>query len=1293
MGQEQSAEKQAKELLNAAENGNVSKVKSLLARGANPNHPECYPLHTACRNGHLEIVKALVEAGADTEKWNDWGMSPVGCAAMKGHKEVLVYLIRDCKCSAYTRDQNNDTPLHDACQYGHLGVVQYLVEEAHCDINLRNNFNQTVLHTACHYLLIIDTIWTLSGKLAVVKYLVEKANCDINATDKRGKTPLDLASGYEDIVDYLKTRQESSRQSVTFTSLYIHAGKDGVGSQTAVPLTQDEADALQKLLEGAQVTIGHPIVAGTTTLEDVQQLLTQRGLEIMANDLRTRLRLIMTEQQRNLEILNNLMTDEDTIDVCYPRLFLVGPPSVGKTTTLNRLLGEFENIDSAGDKAKLRSTLLANCKQILAFVNENTAKWLSSKDVDEETKLLFGYLRESKSETTPNKKRSIATSTDSPVLIPKQKTRSRHPTKGFPKESRSPLHQATATQRTTISQPRSKLLPIKSKLQQLIKNADYSKMADFLGDILLNIHDIGGQPGFLEMLPALSTGPAMYLVFLDLSKELDKLYKIPFSRDGMEIIPFNSVHTTEATISQILTSIASVHCISRDPTPLIDVGRASDALKERIKTFKQVKPVAALIGTHKDKLTDPERQISEKNEALTKVINKFPEIIISPRSKQQNIEHSEPIDGAHTQSGSKSCFFSVDNLNGTEVSDIGPVRNFLSRIILSRFKNASLPIRPKWLIFGLLLRKQFQIATIEDCFELGEMLEMQKEEVKVCLWYLHNCVGTILHYTNVPGDDGWLKGHVICTLQAIFDSISQFILLSMRTLHSGGPVTDYEQAELVKKGQFSIKSIEMCCRNVEMSELIPAKHLIKLLEHVKLLSPISHKDKSSVEVVRTTYLMPAVLECASQEELANPPPSDTNNPEPLHITFSFGYVPTGVFCGLITRLVSQGRHGILGLTWELVEDGVKRNCVSFLIAKSNKITLISHERSYEIRVTRNHARLSLHDLCTYVLSVVLYTLTSMYEQLVPQVAFQCPCPGHSSSRDHNSLCILTEDVWIQFLCGSNPVTLRKEQTVWLGKTKKVGEETKLEVLKFSKDSFSFHWIKEGQIKTTDDRPNTLSFPSVREEDFGHYQCEVKDTAAGKVLLTVYRALYKEKTNEISTKRNEEPKSYDTTSTSIVKMPSSDEGSLSSERLKPSADPVQRVGTTSAGEDNQVCTRILGSPANQVALQELMRRYNLTDEQLNREIVDSDTPIMALNFDDVEMYSTTMKLAIAEQADVKRLNNSEGSRAAMMKCLQVWKERDPFQATYRALLDIALRLGKGETADKICRQLSQHRTLD
>ncbi len=76
-------------------------------------------------------------------------------------------------------------------------------------------------------------------------------------------------------------------------SFLVYSGKDGVTrvkSRPAVPLTQDKADALQKLLKGSQVSIGHPIVAGTTTLEEVQQLLTQRGLEDMATNLRTRLR-------------------------------------------------------------------------------------------------------------------------------------------------------------------------------------------------------------------------------------------------------------------------------------------------------------------------------------------------------------------------------------------------------------------------------------------------------------------------------------------------------------------------------------------------------------------------------------------------------------------------------------------------------------------------------------------------------------------------------------------------------------------------------------------------------------------------------------------------------------------------------------------------------------------------------------------------------------------------------------------------------------------------------------------
>ncbi len=57
------------------------------------------------------------------------------------------------------------------------------------------------------------------------------------------------------------------------------------------------------------------------------------------------------------------------------------------------------------------------------------------------------------------------------------------------------------------------------------------------------------------------------------------------------------------------------------------------------------------------------------------------------------------------------------------------------------------------------------------------------------------------------------------------------------------------------------------------------------------------------------------------------------------------------------------------------------------------------------------------------------------------------------------------------------------------------------------------------------------------------------------------------------------------------------------------------------------------PTNRVTLQELLEQYNLTDEQISSEIEDSDTPKLALCFDDVSIYSTAMGLAPAEQADV------------------------------------------------------------
>ena len=168
--------------------------------------------------------------------------------------------------------------------------------------------------------------------------------------------------------------------------------------------------------------------------------------------------------------------------------------------------------------------------------------------------------------------------------------------------------------------------------------------------------------------------------------------------------------------------------------------------------------------------------------------------------------------------------------------------------------------------------------------------------------------------------------------------------------------------------------------------------------------------------------------------------------------------------------------------------------------------------------------------------MILHTLKNLYKQLIPSIAFQCHCPNQDSRRDIDHLCILSDDgVWIQFLCGNNPIDLKKQQLIWLGEVScaltfnllakwvrywQCNNEvsspnsrwTLLGVLilkcsSFAQDDFSFCWTKEGsrrQLKTTSE-PNVLTFESVSEKDFGYYRCEVKE--AERVVLTVYRALY------------------------------------------------------------------------------------------------------------------------------------------------------------------------------------------
>jgi len=84
------------ELHDAVRAGDATKTVFLLKRGISPAADDGYgsqPLHKACANGFVDIVKLLLEAGA-TMSPNRSGNTPLHWACQLGHKEVVEALLK-----------------------------------------------------------------------------------------------------------------------------------------------------------------------------------------------------------------------------------------------------------------------------------------------------------------------------------------------------------------------------------------------------------------------------------------------------------------------------------------------------------------------------------------------------------------------------------------------------------------------------------------------------------------------------------------------------------------------------------------------------------------------------------------------------------------------------------------------------------------------------------------------------------------------------------------------------------------------------------------------------------------------------------------------------------------------------------------------------------------------------------------------------------------------------------------------------------------------------------------------
>jgi len=190
-------------LHNAVKSKKIEHIEFLLKNGAYVNarnSDTVTPLHLAVEKGSKEIVKLLLKHGAHVDSACDFifwegctpqllgveetstsweGYTPLWLAAKKGHEEV-VKLLLECGANINAQDKYGRSLLHFVVEEGQKKVVQLLLEYRP-NVNTQDKNGKTALHFA------------VERRQKEFVHLLLECGANVDAQDKDGKTALHFA--------------------------------------------------------------------------------------------------------------------------------------------------------------------------------------------------------------------------------------------------------------------------------------------------------------------------------------------------------------------------------------------------------------------------------------------------------------------------------------------------------------------------------------------------------------------------------------------------------------------------------------------------------------------------------------------------------------------------------------------------------------------------------------------------------------------------------------------------------------------------------------------------------------------------------------------------------------------------------------------------------------------------------------------------------------------------------------------------------------------------------------------
>ncbi|KAH9956629.1 ankyrin repeat-containing domain protein [Russula dissimulans] len=173
----------------ASYDGSSKMIQLLVEHGADVNRSDAdgrSPLQLASRGGHVGAIQLLLEYGANVNHHDsEFGWTPLIDAVQSGCIEALRLLLQH-NADVDGKDYHGRTALHQATSIEDVDAIQVLLEHG-ANVDSESEFDQTPL------------IFAVQNGLVEVLRLLLQHNVDVNGKDNNGKTALHWALSIEDV--------------------------------------------------------------------------------------------------------------------------------------------------------------------------------------------------------------------------------------------------------------------------------------------------------------------------------------------------------------------------------------------------------------------------------------------------------------------------------------------------------------------------------------------------------------------------------------------------------------------------------------------------------------------------------------------------------------------------------------------------------------------------------------------------------------------------------------------------------------------------------------------------------------------------------------------------------------------------------------------------------------------------------------------------------------------------------------------------------------------------------------